>query len=401
MQFPPLSESLAGVRVIDLTRNLAGPNCTMILADLGADVVKVESIGRGDDSRSWHPPSWDGESATFLSANRNKRSLAIDLDSAAGVRVVQELVRTADVVVESFRPGSLAARRLDYDSVREINPAIVYCSITGYGNRGPKAHLPGYDPVIQADTGIMELTGYPDGPPARLGIGAIDLGTALWATVGIQAALANRTRTGDGALVEASLFETSSWWLSYHLLGYIGSGVVPQRQGTGTPFIAPYEVFATAHGDLFVGAGNDRLFRALLTELQLLEIADDPRYASNADRVTNKASLREPLQRAFLARTASDWEVRLRARAVPASVVRSVADLAADPQLEALELLSPFPHSKINDLRLVDMPISVGNARAAHNYPPPRLGEHTNEVLGETGIGSEEIAQLRAAGVIA
>lgn len=235
---PPLSESLTGLRVVDLTRNLAGPYCTMVLADLGADVVKIESPTGGDDSRSWQPPGWNGQSATFLSANRNKRSLALDLDTDAGRQLVRELAAGADVVVESFRPGSLRARGLDYESLRALNPAVIYCSITGYGNRGPESGRPGYDPVVQAGTGIMELTGYPDGPPARLGIGAVDLGTALWAAIGIQAALANRASHGEGALIEASLFETSAWWLSYHLIGYLGTGATPQRQGTGTPFIA-------------------------------------------------------------------------------------------------------------------------------------------------------------------
>lgn len=401
MQFPPLSESLAGLRVVDLTRNLAGPYCTMILADLGADVVKIESTTGGDDSRSWQPPGWNGESATFLSANRNKRSLAVDLDTGAGQKLVRKLAGSADVVVESFRPGSLRARDLDYESLRDLNPAIIYCSITGYGNRGPKAGRPGYDPVVQADTGIMELTGYPAEPPARLGIGAVDLGTALWATIGIQAAIANRARHGAGALIEASLFETSAWWLSYHLIGYLGSGRIPQRQGTGTPFIAPYEVFATAEGDLFVGAGNDQLFQSLSSEIGIPELRDDPRYSSNEARVTNKASLRAIIQRALLSHTAAEWEKRLSGRSVPCSTVRTVADLAADPQLEALELLTPFPHPRINDLRLIDLPVSTGERRGAHRYPPPMLGEHTDQILAELGIDDTRICELREEGVIA
>jgi crotonobetainyl-CoA:carnitine CoA-transferase CaiB-like acyl-CoA transferase len=401
MQFPLLSQSLAGLRVVDLTRNLAGPYCTMILADLGADVVKIESTTGGDDSRSWQPPSWNGESATFLSANRNKRSLAVNLDTDDGRQLVRELAAGADVLVESFRPGSLRARGLDYESLRELNPAIIYCSISGYGGRGPKADRPGYDPVIQADTGIMELTGYPADPPARLGIGAVDLGTALWATVAIQAAIANRSRHGEGTLIEASLFETATWWLSYHLIGYLGSRVIPHRQGTGTPFIAPYEVFATAEGSIFVGAGNDRLFQSLADELGVPELGNDPRYGSNEARVTNRASLRAALQEALLSRPAAEWEKRLGSRSIPCSAVRTVADLAADPQLEALGLLTPFPHPRIHDLRLVDMPVSVGNRRGAHRNPPPELGEHTHEILAELGIDDARIRELRARGVIA
>lgn len=398
---PPLSESLTGLRVVDLTRNLAGPYCTMVLADLGADVVKIESPTGGDDSRSWQPPGWNGQSATFLSANRNKRSLALDLDTDAGRRLVRELAAGADVVVESFRPGSLRARGLDYESLRALNPAVIYCSITGYGNRGPESGRPGYDPVVQAGTGIMELTGYPDGPPARLGIGAVDLGTALWAAIGIQAALANRASHGEGALIEASLFETSAWWLSYHLIGYLGTGATPQRQGTGTPFIAPYEVFATAEGDLFIGAGNDRLFHALADELGLPELRDDPRYGSNEARVANRAGLRAAIQKALLGHPATAWETRLNSRSVPCSAVRTVADLAADPQLAALELLTSYPHPQIPDLRLIDMPVSAGKRRAAHRYPPPLLGEHTDQVLAELGIDDTRIRELRSKGIIA
>jgi crotonobetainyl-CoA:carnitine CoA-transferase CaiB-like acyl-CoA transferase len=401
MQFPPLAESLTGLRVVDLTRNLAGPYCTMILADLGADVVKVESTTGGDDSRAWQPPDLNGESATFLSANRNKRSLAVDLDTDAGRELVRELAADADVVVESFRPGSLRLRGLDYESLYELNPAVIYCSITGYGNRGPKAGRPGYDPVLQADTGIMELTGYPADPPARLGIGAVDLGTALWAVVGIQAAIASRARDGEGTLIEASLFETSTWWLSYHLIGYLGSGKIPRRQGTGTPFIAPYEVFATAEGELFVGAGNDRLFHSLAVELGVPELLDDPRYSSNEARVANRDSLRTAIQGALLRQPAAEWETRLNNRSIPCSAVRTVADLAADPQLEALELLTPFPHPHIHDLRLVDMPVSAGRRRAGHRYPPPLLGEHTDQILAELGIDDTRISELRDKEVIA
>jgi len=401
MQFPPLSGSLTGLRVIDLTRNLAGPNCTMILADLGADVIKVESPGRGDDTRSWKPPTWNGESATFLSANRNKRSIAVDLDTREGQRIVRDLVAGADVVVESFKPGSLTKRHLDYDSVHKINPSVIYCSISGYGKAGPKAARPGYDPVLQADTGIMDMTGFPDGAAARLGIGAVDLGTALWATIGIQAALANRERDGLGALIETSLFETSVWWLSYHLIGYLASGQVPHRQGTGTPFIAPYESFPTADGDLFVAAGNDGLFRALVKELGVPEVGRHELYVTNEVRVANKAQLRDALRPAFLTRSAVEWEERLVARSIPCSTVKTVGDLAGDPQLAALNLLSAFPHPRINDLRLVDLPISAGDQRAAHNYPPPLLGEHTDQILDELGRDVASIQALREGKVIA
>jgi crotonobetainyl-CoA:carnitine CoA-transferase CaiB-like acyl-CoA transferase len=206
-----LSEALRGTRVLDLSRNLAGPYCTMLLGDMGADVIKVETPGSGDDTRSWRPPDWNGQSATFLACNRNKRSITIDLNAEAGQQLVRRLASRSDVVVSSFRPGSLAKRSLDYDALRDGNEGLVYCSITAYGSKGPKKDAPGYDPVLQAETGLMAMTGHPDGPPARLGVGVIDLGTGMWAAVGIQAALRSRAESGVGALVEVSLYETAPW----------------------------------------------------------------------------------------------------------------------------------------------------------------------------------------------
>ena len=260
---PASSDALAGITVLDLTRNFAGPYCSMLLADLGAEVIKVESPTAGDDTRQWRPPEWNGLSATFLAANRGKRSIAVDLDDEGGQGVVRRLAARADVVISSFRPGSLAKRGLDHESLRRDNPRLIYCSISAYGSQGPKRDWPGYDPILQAESGMMALTGYPEGPPARLPIAAIDLGTAMWASVGIQAALRSRDQTGVGGLVEVSLYETAAWWLSYLIAGYLGSGEEPQRRGSGAPFLAPYEVFATSDGDLMVTAANDDLFARL------------------------------------------------------------------------------------------------------------------------------------------
>lgn len=365
-----------GIRVVDLTRNLAGPYCTMALADLGAEVLKVEAPGIGDDTRHWQPPTWNGESVTFLSANRSKRSVCIDLNTADGQNSARRHIEQADVVVESFRPGSLDRRGLGYADVVKLNPAIVYCSISAYGANGPKSDLPGYDPVIQADTGIMSMTGHPDGPPARLGIGAVDLGTALWATIGIQGALLERSRTGKGSYIESSLFDTGVWWLSYHLMGHLATGTTPARQGTGTPFIAPYEAYRTRTGDVLVAGANDRLFVELTDELGVPEVAHDPRFAGNGLRVEHKAELRELLAPHFLNDDAENWERRLRARAIPVSAVRTVADLALDPQLHAQGMLRDLPHSSIPGLQVVDMPIRLNGTRAQPMTPPPRLGEH-------------------------
>ena len=389
-----LSETLRGTSVLDLSRNLAGPYCTMLLGDLGADVIKVENPGSGDDTRNWKPPDWNGQSATFLACNRNKRSITIDLDAEAGQQLVRRLATRADVVVSSFRPGSLATRGLDYESLRELNQGLVYCSITAYGSKGPKKDAPGYDPVLQAETGLMSMTGHPDGPPARVGVGVIDLGTGMWAAVGIQAALRNRSDTGVGALVEVSLYETAAWWLSYHVEGYLATGQSPQRQGNGTPFVAPYETFATADGDLMVTAGNDGLFASLCRVLDLPGLPEDPAYAHNADRVANRVALHELLEDRFKSKAAVEWEALLGAETVPCSRVRSVADLVNDPQLDALGMLVDVPHPDIPDMRVVDIPLTLNGERATHRLPPPRLGEQTAVILEELGVPPNEIEAL-------
>jgi crotonobetainyl-CoA:carnitine CoA-transferase CaiB-like acyl-CoA transferase len=395
-----LSETLRGITVLDLSRNLAGPYCTMLLGDLGADVIKVESPGTGDDTRSWRPPEWNGHSATFLACNRNKRSITINLDAEAGQELVRRLAARADVVVSSFRSGSLAKRGLDYDSLHGLNEGLVYCSITAYGSKGPKKDAPGYDPVIQAETGMMSMTGHPDGAPVRLGIGAIDLGTGMWAAIGIQAALANRSESGRGALVEVSLYETAAWLLSYHVEGYLATGESPQRQGNGTPFVAPYEMFATADGDLMVTAGNDRLFISLCRVLGLPHLPGDPAFAHNEDRVANRLTLHELLEDRFKGKAAAEWEVLLGDATIPCSRVRSVADLVHDPQLEALEMLVGIPHPDVSDLRVVDVPLTLNGERATHRLPPPRLGEQTTSILDGLGVSPEEIETLIREGVV-
>jgi formyl-CoA transferase/CoA:oxalate CoA-transferase len=395
------ASALRGVRVLDLTRNLAGPFCTMTLGDLGADVVKVEHPRGGDDTRAWGPPSWGDVSATFMSANRNKRSVAIDIDRTEGADIVRALAARADVLVESFKPGSLDRRGLGWDQLRVLNERLVYCSISAYGQVGPRRDGPGYDPVVQAFSGIMDITGHPEGPPARLGVGALDLGAAMWATIGIQAALVERATTGRGGRVDTSLLETATWWLSYHLGGYLASGVEPGRTGTTASFIAPYETFPTADGDIFIAAPNDNLFRTLVKALEMPELADDARFADNPTRVRNRVALRDLIVVRLATRSAREWEDVLGAASVPCTRVRSVADLADDEQLAALDLVRPLPHPDAPDLRVVDLPVRIDEARAGEWVPPPRLGAHTDEVLGELGFDEGRIATLRSSNVIA
>jgi formyl-CoA transferase/CoA:oxalate CoA-transferase len=390
---------LDGIRVLDLTRNLAGPFCTMTLGDLGAEVVKVEQPGIGDDTRHWAPPTWGDESATFLSCNRNKRSVAVDLSDHEGAAIVRALAARSDVLVESFKPGSLDKRGLGFEQLRVENPRLVWCSISAYGQDGPERDSPGYDPILQAYTGIMHLTGWPDGPPARLGVGALDLGAAMWAVIGIQAALAERARTGVGGRVDASLLETATFWLSYHLGGFLGSGVDPNRGGTAAGFIAPYETFPTAEGDLMVTAANDNLFRAFATGIGLPELLDDERFRTNPARVRHRQALRDRIVVRMATKTASEWESLLKG-SVPCTRVRTVGELAGDAQLEALDLVRPLPTATQPGLQAVGLPFKRDGERGSRWDPPPTLGEHTDSVLGEIGYSGADIARLRDLGTV-
>lgn len=396
-----IGTTLRDIRVLDLTRNLAGPYCTMILGDMGADVIKVERPKYGDDTRNWAPPRWNGESTTFLSANRNKRSLAVDLNTPAGVEIIRALAQNADILVESFRPGSLEKRGLGYDDLKKENERLIYCSISAYGSTGPMRNEPGYDPILQASTGIMDMTGEPDQDPVRLPIAVNDLGSGMWAAIGILSALLNRQTSGHGCRVETSLFETAAWWLNYHVTSYLGSGEIPVRQGTGTPFIAPYEVYPAADEGLLVCVANDNLFRTFAEVLGSPEIADDERFTSNPLRVQNRRELRQQIIGKMKNRNAEEWESLLKDRSIPCSRVHTVADLVEEEQLQALSLLTPFPHPLIPDLRLIDMPVSQDGKRAGQHLPPPTLGSDTDPILRELGYSEDQVADWRKQGVIA
>ncbi|NOR90861.1 MAG: CoA transferase [Anaerolineales bacterium] len=396
-----IGRTLRGIRVLDLTRNLAGPYCTMILGDMGADVIKVERPGYGDDTRNWTPPSWNGESTTFLSANRNKRSIAVDINATDGVKIVQKLAYQADILVESFKPGSLEKRGLGYEHLKGTNKRLIYCSISGYGNEGPYQKNAGYDPIMQASTGIMDMTGEPDQDPVRLPIAVNDLGAGLWAVIGILSGLMTREETGQGCQIETSLFETAAWWMSYHITSYLATGTPPVRCGTGTPFIAPYEVYPAADEGLLVCVGNDNLFRSFVEELQIPELENDERFSTNPMRVKNREELRRLIVERFQARTAAEWEERFKSRSIPCSRIQTVADLVQNEQFQALELLKSTPHPLVPDLRLIDLPVSQNKGRASQRYSPPLLGEQTNEVLKELGYSESAIGELRNNGVIA
>jgi crotonobetainyl-CoA:carnitine CoA-transferase CaiB-like acyl-CoA transferase len=389
---------LDGLRVLDLSQNLAGPYCTQILADLGADVIKVEPPN-GDPARAWGPP-FDGDDSTlFLATNRGKRSIAIDLRTAEGADLVRRMAARADVFVESLRTGVADAYGFGADRMRDDYPALIYCSIAAYGTEGPLRDLPGYDPLMQAHGGLMSVTGLP-GAPARVGTSVIDMGTGLWAAIGILAALRERDRTGVGCHVVGALYETALAWNAYHLLGYLADGAVPAPRGTAFPLIAPYEAFPTADGQLMIAAANDALFRKLCVALERAGLADDDRFHENPARVRNRAALVPILADRTRTYTTEALTQLLRAAGVPCAPILDIAAVAAEPQTAASGLVDHVARADDGPAATVLPPLRWDGARTQPSAPPPRRAEHTAQILSELGVSTEECARLRRAGVV-
>ena len=351
---------LTGIRVVDVTASLAGPSCTQLLAALGADVVKVEPPD-GDHARAWGPPFVDGDGVLFFAANAGKRSVAVDLERDAGV--VLRLVDEADVFVQSLRPGLAERRSLGAETLRARNPRLVYCSIGAYGTVGPLADRPGYDPLIQAASGLMSVTGEADGPPVRAGVSLIDLATGQWAAIGILSALLEREHTGVGRTIDTSLYEVSLALLSTQVAAYAATGEVPGRHGSAFPLIAPYEVFPTSDGALMIVAGSDGLYERLRS---VLGLPDDARFRTNPDRVRNRAALVELLSERLLTRTSAEWEAELTAAGVPVSPLRDVGEAVEHEQTRALRILQ-----QLGGGTTVSPPLSVDGARIRYKTPPP------------------------------
>jgi formyl-CoA transferase/CoA:oxalate CoA-transferase len=395
-----MTTPLAGLTVLDLTQNVAGPYCTQILGDLGADVIKVERPGRGDETRAWAPPTWGPESALFLSFNRNKRSLALDVKASGARPVIERLVGRADVLVQSFRPGNAEALGFGAGRARALNPRLVYCSVTAFGTRGPLRDEPGYDPMMQGYTGFMRLTGHPGQPPVRAGTSLVDMGTGMWAALAVLAALRERDRTGRGAEVTTALFDTALAWIPYHLMGYLATGEVPQPQGSGAAMIVPYQAFPTADGWVMITTPTDQLFGRLCQALGRPELAADPRFRTNPDRVRHRQALIPALEASTRGRPSAALLAALRAAGVTAAPVQTVDEVVADPQTRASEMLVPTPRPDIPDLATVALPVRLDDVRPPVRQPPPRVGEHTAAILGELGLTPAEVAGLVDGGVV-
>ena len=394
-----MTAALENIKVVDLTRTLAGPFCTMILGDMGADVVKIEEPERGDETRSW-TPFWNGESTQFLSFNRNKRSLSVNLKEEEGLELVLSLAADADVMIESFRAGALERMGLGYEAVKAVNPDIIYCSISGYGRSGPMADKPGYDLIIQAYSGLMHLTGEPDGSPLRVGFSLVDLFTGMMAYGSIVTALYNRDKTGEGQWIEAALLDGQVATMSYHATGYMGTGVEPHRLGSGHPSLVPYQSFPASDGFFILGCANDGLWGRLCQAMERPDLLEDPRFKTNTDRVAHRPECIETLSKVFSSKTVAEWVDIISDAGVPCGPINRVSDVVKDPQVLAREMIADLPHPNVPDLKVPSSPMKLTETPATLRMAPPLLGQHNVQILGELGYTADQVEKLQEKGVI-
>ncbi len=402
--------ALTGFRVLDLSRILAGPWCSQILADLGAEVIKVERPQAGDDTRIWGPP-WlkdnqgkpTGESAYYLSANRNKHSVAIDLASPEGQALILKMVASADVVIENYKAGSLKKYGLDYASLAQVNPRLVYCSITGFGQNGPRAQQPGYDFIIQGMGGMMSVTGerddLPGGGPQKAGLAFADLTTGLYAAIAIQAALLSRHQTGEGQHIDMALLDTQVASLSVLAMNYLTSGKVPGRFGNAHANIVPYQVFKARQGEFIIACGNDGQFDALCQSIGLADLSQDPRFQRNSGRVEHRDILTQLLQRHFMQHEAQYWVELIDAVGVPVGMINNLAQALEEEQVQAREMLIKMPHRLRDDYQSIGSPIKLSKTPVEYKKAPPCLGEDTDQILAEF-LTETELNSLKARGII-
>jgi succinate--hydroxymethylglutarate CoA-transferase len=392
---------LAGIRVLDLTRILAGPLCTMMLGDMGADVIKVEPPETGDDTRTWGPPFLAGDAVYFLGVNRNKRSLTLNMAVAAGQKILAGLIEKADVLIDNFKLGTLEKWGFTDAWFKRQAPRLVRCSITGYGSSGPKAALPGYDFILQAESGLMSICGEPEGKPTKYGVAIVDVCTGMLASNSILAALNARERTGKGQKVELSLYETSLAMLVNVAASYLAAGRNAGRFGNGHPSIVPYTSYQTADAMIALGVGNERQFARLADVLGHPEWAKDARFASNRARVENRAVIDSLISEALSHDKADSWLAKLKAAGIPCGKINSVAEALDDPQTAARKMIETIEHPTVGALKMLGIPFKFSDTACSVRRPPPTLGQHSEEILsGELGLDDKAIADLRRQKVI-
>ena len=394
-------KALEGVRVLDLTRALAGPFCTLMLGDYGADVIKIELPGSGDDTRTWGPPFIGEESAYFLSINRNKRSLTLNFREPKAVEVFLKLAKDADIIVENFTPGVMQRLGIDYETVKGVNPGIIFCSISGFGQTGPYKARPAYDQIMQGISGLMSITGEPAGEPEKIGIAVTDIGAGMWAAFSVLAALRHRYETGDGQYIDIAMLDAQVAWLTYQAGYYFANNAPPQRLGKAHPTLVPYQGFMGSDGKYFnVAVGSERLWERFCQGVGREDLKDDPEYATNGDRVRNRGKIVPLLQEFFLTRPSVDWVADLQAVSVPAGPINDLADVFSDPQVLHREMFQEMPHPTLGSIKQTGLPLKFSATPGSLDRHPPLLGEHNDEILAGLGYSEGEIRQMAEGAVI-
>lgn len=395
-----MAGALDGVKILDLTRVLAGPYCTMILGDLGAEIIKVEAPGGSDDTRSWGPPNVGGESAYYLCANRNKRAITLNMRTEEGKDVLRKLIKESDIVMENFKNGTLEKWGFDDDYMKSLNPRIIRCSITGFGKTGPYKDLPGYDYIIQAMGGLMSINGSEESGPMKVGVAISDIVTGLYAAIGVLAALNERNQSNQGQSIDISLFDSQIGTLINVASNYLVSNKVPKRLGNMHPNVAPYQPFATADGEMVIAVGNDGQFKKLCNVLDTQELCEDERFSTNPKRVENREMLEGILSEKFQQKTTKEWLELLRANGIPAGPINNMEQLFQDEQVSARGMVQEISHPTAGNVRLVGSPLKLSRTPVDIRRHPPLAGEHTEEVLAEIGYTKEEIEEMKAKNIL-